>query len=261
MLLAALWGWLPESPRFLHEKGRLEDFKAALLLIARVNGKPQALAAIEQAMEIAPSSAQKEEAGDSTDRDNSSIVEAIEKKEAVSVLTLVTDRRYLVNTVILCLLWSTSAYAFYFTEFYMKYVPVSNIYYLALLLGTSDILTNLTFGLLNHRLPTKTTLTISTLMLTLSSLALSLDLNLEGLTVFGLRFFSALTFIAVYYANNEYFPTLLKGAIFAVTNVAARLASVLSPVVAEGLSNPSVTVALAAGAACIASVSLYKISE
>jgi len=53
VLLAALWGWLPESPRFLHEKGRHEDFKAALLTIARVNGKPQALAAIEQAMDMA----------------------------------------------------------------------------------------------------------------------------------------------------------------------------------------------------------------
>jgi len=177
------------------------------------------------------------------------------------VLTLVRDRRYLVNTLILCLLWSTSAYSFYFTEFFMKYMPVSNIYYLALLLGTSDILTNLTFGLLNHRLPTKTTLILSTFLLTISALLLSMGLPLQGLTVIGLRFFSALTFIAVYYANNEYFPTLLKGAIFAVTNVVARLASVLSPVVAEGLSNPTVTVALAAGAACIASVRLSKISE
>jgi hypothetical protein len=79
--------------------------------------------------------------------------------------------------------------------------------------------------------------------------------------VFGLRFFSALTFISVYYANNEYFPTLLKGAIFAVTNVAARLASVLSPLMAEWLANPTVTVALAAIAACATSVRLNKISQ
>jgi hypothetical protein len=76
--------------------------------------------------------------------------------------------------------------------------------------------------------------------------------------VFGMRFFSALTFICVYYANNEYFPTLLKGAIFAVTNVAGRLASVLSPLVAEWMGNPSMTVAIAAIAACVGSFKLSK---
>jgi hypothetical protein len=76
--------------------------------------------------------------------------------------------------------------------------------------------------------------------------------------VFGMRYFSGLTFISCYFANNEYFPTLLKGAIFAVTNVAARLASVLSPVAAELMLNPSVTVAAFGVAACVASFRLRK---
>ena len=70
---------------------------------------------------------------------------------------------------------------------------------------------------------------------------------LYSLTVFGMRFFSAMTFMSAYQANNEYFPTLLKGAIFAVTNVVARLSSVFSPVIAEWMSNPSITVAIIAG--------------
>ena len=65
---------------------------------------------------------------------------------------------------------------------------------------------------------------------------------LYSLTVFGMRFFSALTFMTAYQANNDYFPTLLKGAIFAVTNVVAWLSSVFSPMVAESMHNPSITV-------------------
>jgi hypothetical protein len=79
---------------------------------------------------------------------------------------------------------------------------------------------------------------------------------LYSLTVFGMRFFSAMTFMSAYQANNEYFPTLLKGAIFAVTNVVARLSSVFSPVIAEWMSNPSITVAIIAGVTSLASLRL-----
>jgi len=79
---------------------------------------------------------------------------------------------------------------------------------------------------------------------------------LYSLTVFGMRFFSAMTFMSAYQANNEYFPTLLKGAIFAVTNVVARLSSVFSPVIAEWMSNPSITVAIIAGVTSLASLPL-----
>jgi len=71
-----------------------------------------------------------------------------------------------------------------------------------------------------------------------------------------MRFFSAMTFMSAYQANNEYFPTLLKGAIFAVTNVVARLSSVFSPVIAEWMSNPSITVAIIAGVTSLASLQL-----
>ena len=76
------------------------------------------------------------------------------------------------------------------------------------------------------------------------------------MSTFGLRFFSALTFMGAYQATNDYFPTLLKGAIFALTNVVARLASVFSPVAAEWFENPSISVALISAATAIASFRL-----
>ena len=76
------------------------------------------------------------------------------------------------------------------------------------------------------------------------------------MTVFGMRFFSALMFMTAYQANNEYFPTLLKGAIFAVTNVVSRLSSVFSPVIAEWMTNPCITISIIAGVATVASLKL-----
>lgn len=63
--------------------------------------------------------------------------------------------------------------------------------------------------------------------------------------IFAMRFFASLSFVAVYFANNEYFPALLKGGIFAITNVAARVTGVMSPIIADGVSNPAITIAIA----------------
>ena len=65
---------------------------------------------------------------------------------------------------------------------------------------------------------------------------------LMSMMVFLLRSFSALNFMTVYYANNEYFPTLLKGAIFSITNISARVASVFSPIIADGMTSPAITI-------------------
>jgi len=79
-------------------------------------------------------------------------------------------------------------------------------------------------------------------------LDLSLDHNttammvMMSMLVFLLRSFSALNFMTVYYANNEYFPTLLKGAIFSITNISARVASIFSPIIADGMKSPAITI-------------------
>ena len=62
--------------------------------------------------------------------------------------------------------------------------------------------------------------------------------------------------MGAYQATNDYFPTLLKGAIFALTNEIARLASVFSPVAAEWLDNPSISVALISALTALVSTRL-----
>ena len=67
-----------------------------------------------------------------------------------------------------------------------------------------------------------------------------------------------MAFNVSYFANNEYFPPLLKGGIFAITNVSARLATILSPLVAEWMANPCITVT---GISIIAFVSVSNLKS
>lgn len=189
-----------------------------------------------------------------------------------SLFSLFKEKIYFMNTIILIVVWSQCAYSFYFTEFYMKYVPVSNIYYLALIMGSSDFISSFIFNILKRYLSSKQMVIVLSGGLAAFSFVFSLTLFINGneenlsigleifytAMIFGMRFFSAITFMTAYYCNNEYFPTLLKGAIFAITNIAARLASVMSPLVAEWMSNPSITVSVCA---LIASLATFKLNK
>lgn len=166
----------------------------------------------------------------------------------------------------------------------MKYVPVSNVYYLALMMGFSDMLTSFIYAFISRKTLTQNLLVLCSALLSLFAVILSLTLytttksnktennedenfadNLPlslqlvfSVSVFGLRFFSALTFMGAYQATNDFFPTLVKGAIFALTNVIARLSSVFSPMTAEWMDNPSVSVAFLAAATALAARQLQQ---
>ena len=94
---------------------------------------------------------------------------------------LVTDKKYAINTAILCLVWGTSAYSFYFTEFYMKYVPVQNVYYLAIMMGFSDMLTSFIYGYVSRRTLTKNLLILCSALLSLFATVLSVTLYATSL--------------------------------------------------------------------------------
>jgi hypothetical protein len=71
-----------------------------------------------------------------------------------------------------------------------------------------------------------------------------------------IRFTSGLGFNTSYYANTAYFPPVYKAFIFAITNVSARMSTIFSPLIAEWMSNPSITISIAALIAYLASLGL-----
>ena len=122
------------------------------------------------------------------------------------------DRVYLKNAIALSLMWGVSCYSYYFTEFYMKYVPVDNIYLLAVLMGLADILGSFCFKILVSYFPAKRILGYGYIVLSVIALGESLCLwfghgseftsVIFSLLICGMRLFSSLTFIICYYANN-----------------------------------------------------------
>ena len=73
----------------------------------------------------------------------------------------------------LAISWTTSSYSFYFTEFYMKYIPVKSIYYLAVLMGSSDMVTTFLYVIILKYITSKLLLQISMIALMISSLMIS----------------------------------------------------------------------------------------
>lgn len=62
------------------------------------------------------------------------------------------------NTAILALVWSASCYTFYFSEFYVRYIPTNSIYLLKILTGFADILGSFLYSLSTKYMSTHTSL-------------------------------------------------------------------------------------------------------
>lgn len=177
----------------------------------------------------------------------------------------------MINAIALSISWGVGSYSFYFTEFYMKYVPVENEYLLSIVIGISDVVSASFFKVLIYFASAKRIIGVSYLILSIISLAfaLCLFLNLEhtdstkivyAFFIFGIRLSSGVGFMLSYYANNQYFPPLLRAGIFAITNIASRMSTILSPIVAEALYNPAITITIA-GIIATVSTSFLKDAE
>ena len=159
--------------------------------------------------------------------------------------------------------WGVSSYAFYFVMFYLNEVDV-NIYLMAILIGLADVIGSFLYRVFLICFGTKKLLLIFYITILSTSLlfAVSQTFGLEMkqspvfmiliLTI--LRLVSGMSFILSYYANTEFFPTLLKSSIFAATNFTARLCTALSPATSVYISNPMYTVS---GAAAITIVFIF----
>lgn len=114
-------------------------------------------------------------------RDDEDTRSSVQPSEVVpkSLKHLFTDRQYAINTAVLSLVWSSSAYAFYFTEFYMKYVPVQNIYYLAMMMGLSDMLTSIGYMFLQKFFTVKYLITVCSGLLSVSSLIMAVSISIK----------------------------------------------------------------------------------
>eukprot|EP00347_Sterkiella_histriomuscorum_P006682 403351837 len=264
----------PESPKFLYEKKEYDKFFQAIGQIEkfnRTNVNLQELKTLQIRHDMQQTSINNEDDSDYDSQTNSPETKQkkIHPKKQVSFINQIRRQKLLPNILILSLFWAVSSYSYYFIEFYMKFIPVNRIQTLSLMIGVSDVVCCVTFKFLQNKFEIRKLISVNYLLLLASSSVFYVIMLIYPvpsdavqyiitLMIFGMRFFSAMTFIGAYQANNEYFPVLLKGGIFAITNVSARLSSIMSPWVAESMNNPAITVSVVAFIAFLASTILKK---
>ncbi len=175
--------------------------------------------------------------------------DAVIDKKAEGLKTMpVSDlfnERYRVVTISLAITWSVGAFSFYFAEFYMKYLEAS-IFYTAMLMSISDLISGSVFYFLTKVMPIKHVLAGSFGLLLIFSIILTWVVNigisdhffLAAIMLTFVRLFSGLGFNTSYIANLDSFPILLRSASFAVTNVCCRAVSIAAPIFADEVANP-----------------------
>ena len=171
------------------------------------------------------------------------------------------------NTLILCSIWATSTFTFYFVEFYTKFVPTTNIYLLQVVIGSADLISSFVYYFcLSLMKSYKNVLVVTFVLMTLASLSLYLSVALTGYAdfelgvteislqlslifsglVFLLRCSATIAFAMSYYLNVALTPPELNASVFALTNITTRTLLTFTPLVADTVSNPSIIVVVMA---------------
>jgi len=178
------------------------------------------------------------------------------------------------NTLILCAIWSTSSFSYYFVEFYTKFVPTTNIYLLNVIIGAADMISSMIFYLCVSRMGIKLVLYVTFFILTISSLALYLVIGITGFVdyepgvteistqlslffagmVFLVRCFASIGFIMAYYANTALTPPALISSVYALTNITCRFLTTGAPLVSDIVANPSIVITVLAALTFVASI-------
>ena len=132
--------------------------------------------------------------------------------------------------------WTTSSFNYYIITFYLKYIP-GNIYVNTSLASTAEICAYFGSGIVMNYFGVKLSFMISFILAAVGGILLVIFFNAEGALIatfvlfakFGISF----AFNLSYLATPQMFPTALCATAFGICNVFARVATILSPLVAE----------------------------
>jgi hypothetical protein len=206
----------------------------------------------------------------------SPMVQSVAKEKKTTVIQnfklLMKNKLVLYNTLVLCAVWSTASFTFYFVEFYMKFVPVDSIYLLSVIIGVADILGVGLFYLLVRFSTPKVTLITTFTSLCIFSATLYTVLQVTGdytyehgqpisvgksalysFLIFGMRCSAIVAFSMAYYSNSALSPPALTSSVFAMTNICCRFVTIGSPLASDLLPNPSICVSVLSFIALLAS--------
>ena len=138
----------------------------------------------------------------------------------------------------MCLNWLAASFCFYLISYELKYLP-GDIFKITYFSGASDLIANLTAGLLIGFVGLKPTLFLANLFAAIGSLLIILW-GWHATGVWTLPILVLITklgistlFTAVYLGNALLFPTLFTATSMGICNIFARSATIGAPEVAE----------------------------
>jgi len=136
----------------------------------------------------------------------------------------------------------------------MKYLE-GNILINGLVIGLSDLAATFGMRLMQYRRNTKPILQMAFITVLLSALQfLFIDMYYPYqylVSIFGMWFGATLAFNASYYSNIDFFPSDLLSTSYGIANTTCRVMAILAPLVAEGVSQPSIIFIIVGALMCI----------
>jgi hypothetical protein len=153
-----------------------------------------------------------------------------------SIKDLVKVKRHFYNLIILLFAWIASSFNVYLLNYILKYLP-GDIFVNAITTNSADIPIVIMGGLAYSTLGLNRSLCFAFLFATVGSVAL-LFFSARYPDVVPIMVLLAkggvkMTFNIVYFANSHIFPAIFAGTAFGICNLGAKLATILSPYMAE----------------------------
>ena len=159
-----------------------------------------------------------------------------EEEEQRAPTGFCADKSLFCNLCLMAIFWTVSSFNYYIITFYLKYIP-GNVFVNTVLSCTAEILAYGCSGVAMKKFGVKLSYMISFIVAATGGILLVIFFNAEGalIAVFVLfaKFGIALTFNLCYLATPQMFPVALTSTAFGICNIFARVATILSPLIAE----------------------------
>jgi len=158
-----------------------------------------------------------------------------EKAKEDKPIGFCSNSKIFCTLVLYIIFWVSSSFDYYIITYMLKYIP-GNIYVNTTISAASEIAANLVSGYLVKTMGIKSSFVIAYVCSTAGGVLMicffSYEKAMAGFVLLA-KFGISIAFNNVYLATPMAFPTALTGTAFGICNVVARLATILSPLIAE----------------------------
>ncbi|CDW83769.1 solute carrier family member 5 [Stylonychia lemnae] len=164
-------------------------------------------------------------------------VEEIKEEQQLngSLKDLIKIRRHMINLIIMVTIWIGSSFNYYLINFQLKYIK-GDFFVNTITASLTEVPAYILSGILYQKLGIRIVLVSCFIISLVGGIFLLIFSNYtDVIPVFILlaRFGVSATFSICYLANATIFPTIFAGTAFGICNIFAKMATIISPMLAE----------------------------